>query len=249
MIFFWQFNGFSRSFLGLFFTYIFWSLSKLKLNQKDPGKTWKTLLKTDIKTFNCQKSAGHRLSLLKAQKPWKSVKRTFKKRQRYIVCHRISASCTSFESESKSSIHQISYGVKTTISSWYILSSCPLHDHSKSITLRSVRQQQFQTLLHAGQEAFSRIGLDTGKYFLVFFVLGILQLSIIDPSPSTDQSTSLKSGSLFLVMVSVRQYKPNQTNQRVKPLFKLVFWLVLGGRGLLYDSSLAYVISSAEFHV
>ena len=35
------------------------------------------------------------------------------------------------------------------------------------------------------------------------FCLDTLQLSI-DPRPSTNQSTSFKSGSLFLVMVSIR---------------------------------------------
>ena len=72
-----------------------------------------------------------------------------------------------------------------------------------------------------------------------------------DPRPSTNQSTSLKSGSLFLVMVSVRPYirmyvqnKTKQTDQTVKPLFKLVIWLVLG-RGSLYDSSLVVVFSYA----
>ena len=66
---------------------------------------------------------------------------------------------------------------------------------------------------------------------------------IIDPRPSTNQSIGLKRGSLFLVMVSVRPsippyvYKTKQTDQRVKPFFKLVLWLVLG-RGSLYDSSL-----------
>ena len=55
-----------------------------------------------------------------------------------------------------------------------------------------------------------------------------------DPRPSTIQSRSLKSGSLFLVMVSVRPYKTKHTDQRVKPFFKLVLWLVLG-RGSLYD--------------
>ena len=64
-------------------------------------------------------------------------------------------------------------------------------------------------------------------------------LCFIDPRPSTNQSTSLKSGSLFLVMVSVRTYKTKQTDQRVKPLCKLVLWLVLG-RGSLYDSSLVW---------
>ena len=39
------------------------------------------------------------------------------------------------------------------------------------------------------------------------------------------------------VRPSVRPYKTKQTDQRVKPLFKLVLWLMLG-RGLLYDSSL-----------
>ena len=58
-------------------------------------------------------------------------------------------------------------------------------------------------------------------------------IAIFNPRPST----SLKSGSLFLVMVSVHPYKTKQTDQRVKPLFKLVLWLVLG-RGSLYDSGL-----------
>ena len=73
----------------------------------------------------------------------------------------------------------------------------------------------------------------------------------IDPRPSTNQSTSLKSVSLFLLMVSVRPSKTKQTDQRVKPLFKLVLRLVLG-RGSLYDSSLVcyffYVRSSFSGH-
>ena len=69
-----------------------------------------------------------------------------------------------------------------------------------------------------------------------------------DSRPSTNQNTSLKSGSLFLVMVYVRPYirtyKTKHTDQRVKPLFKLVLWLVLG-RGSLYDSSLVLFIHVA----
>ena len=45
---------------------------------------------------------------------------------------------------------------------------------------------------------------------------------LVDPRSSTKQSTSLKSGSLFLVVVSVRTYvrtyvqnKTKQTNQRL----------------------------------
>ena len=66
---------------------------------------------------------------------------------------------------------------------------------------------------------------------------------LVDPRPSTNQSTSLKNGSLFLVMVSIRTYVRTyvRTKQnkpiKIKPLFKLVLWLVLG-RGSLYDSSL-----------
>ena len=78
----------------------------------------------------------------------------------------------------------------------------------------------------------------------VVFLEDYVCCGIFDPRPSTNQSTSLKSGSLFLVMVSVcpcvcnvRTYKTKQPDQRVKPLFKLVLWLVLG-RGSLYDSSL-----------
>ena len=56
----------------------------------------------------------------------------------------------------------------------------------------------------------------------------ITQCYFFDPRPSTNQSTSLKSGSLFLVIVSVRPYKTKQTDQRVKSLFKLVLWLVIG---------------------
>ena len=78
---------------------------------------------------------------------------------------------------------------------------------------------------------------------------------VFDPRSSTNQSTSLKNGSLFLVMVSIHTsirmyvcivltYKTKQTDQRVKTLFKLVLWLVLG-RGSLYDSSLVINISSA----
>ena len=56
--------------------------------------------------------------------------------------------------------------------------------------------------------------------------------NFVDPRPSTNQSTSLKSGSLFLLMVSVRPYirtyKTKPTDQRVKPLFKLVPWWGLG---------------------
>ena len=56
----------------------------------------------------------------------------------------------------------------------------------------------------------------------------------------TSQITSWKSGSLFLVMVSVHPYvrnvhtyKTKQTIQIVKPLFQLVLWLVLGRGALL----------------
>ena len=72
--------------------------------------------------------------------------------------------------------------------------------------------------------------------------LTIWSLAVFDPSPSTNQSTSLKSGSLFLVMVSVRTYVQNKTNRsKINPLFKLVLWLVLG-RGSLYDSVLLTII-------
>ena len=54
---------------------------------------------------------------------------------------------------------------------------------------------------------------------------------IVDPRPSTKQSTSLKSGSLFLMMVSVHNRSKS---------FKLVLWLVLG-RGSLYDSCLVFM--------
>ena len=47
----------------------------------------------------------------------------------------------------------------------------------------------------------------------------------IDPCPSANQSTSLKSGSIFLEMVSVRT---KRTDQRVKPFFQLVHCLALG---------------------
>ena len=60
----------------------------------------------------------------------------------------------------------------------------------------------------------------------------------IDPRPSTNQSASLKSGSLFLVMVSVRT---KLTDQRVKPFFNLVLWLVFERRAW-YDSSLVYFL-------
>ena len=43
------------------------------------------------------------------------------------------------------------------------------------------------------------------------------------------------------VRTYVPTYKTKQTDQRVKPLFKLVLWLVLR-RGSLYDSSLVYYI-------
>ena len=56
----------------------------------------------------------------------------------------------------------------------------------------------------------------------------------IDPRPSTNHGTSLKSGSLCLVMASVRT---KNTNQRVKPFFNLVLWLVLVC-GSQYDSNL-----------
>ena len=46
---------------------------------------------------------------------------------------------------------------------------------------------------------------------------------LIDPRPSTNQSTSLKVIHLIFI-VSVRTYKTKQTDQRVKPLFKLVLW-------------------------
>ena len=45
---------------------------------------------------------------------------------------------------------------------------------------------------------------------------------------------------------SVRPYKTKQTDQGVKPLFKLVLWLLLG-RGSLYDSSLVRVLKIADF--
>ena len=41
----------------------------------------------------------------------------------------------------------------------------------------------------------------------------------------------------YTYVCNVRTYKTKQTDLRVKPLFKLVLWLVLG-RGSLYDSSL-----------
>ena len=41
----------------------------------------------------------------------------------------------------------------------------------------------------------------------------------------------------------VRTYKTKQTDQRVKPLFKLVLWLVLG-RGSLYESSHVFLFYS-----
>ena len=65
--------------------------------------------------------------------------------------------------------------------------------------------------------------------------------ALFDPRPSTNQSTGFKSGSVFLVMVSVRPYvtyvRKKYTNQSVEPFYKLVHWLVLG-RGSWYYSSL-----------
>ena len=61
-----------------------------------------------------------------------------------------------------------------------------------------------------------------------------------------DPRTSLKSGSLFLVMVSVRSFvrkyvRKKHTDHWVKPFFKIGLWLVLG-RGSLYDSSLDFFL-------
>ena len=53
----------------------------------------------------------------------------------------------------------------------------------------------------------------------------VLCFLYIDPRPSTNQSTSLKNGSLYLLMVSVRpsvrpSVRTKQTDQRLKPLFQ-----------------------------
>ena len=72
----------------------------------------------------------------------------------------------------------------------------------------------------------------------------------MDPRLSTNQSTSLKSGSLYLVMVSVLRpsVRTKRNEQRIKPIFKLVLWLVIG-RGSLYDSSLALsMITTIQLH-
>ena len=65
----------------------------------------------------------------------------------------------------------------------------------------------------------------------------------IDPRSSTNKSKSLKSDiSGDGVRPYIRTYKTKQTDQRVKPFFKLVLWLVLG-RGSLHDSSLVLFYS------
>ena len=41
----------------------------------------------------------------------------------------------------------------------------------------------------------------------------VLETNVFDPRPITNQSTNLKRGSLFLVMVSVRTYVRNKINR------------------------------------
>ena len=69
----------------------------------------------------------------------------------------------------------------------------------------------------------------------------------IDPRPSTNQSTSLKSGSLFLVMVSDRTYVGTKhTDKKVKPFFKLVLWLVFG-RGSIIKNKYSWLEKDEKF--
>ena len=57
-------------------------------------------------------------------------------------------------------------------------------------------------------------------------------VELIHAQPQTKAQSSLKSGSLYLLMVSVhtyvRTYKTKHADQRVKPFFKVVLVLVLG---------------------
>ena len=62
------------------------------------------------------------------------------------------------------------------------------------------------------------IGHDNGVHLLHKGGAGFLKVTVIDPRPSANQSTSLKSGSLFLVMVSVRPSVHTKQNKPIKEL-------------------------------
>ena len=64
--------------------------------------------------------------------------------------------------------------------------------------------------------------------FLKLLILTRLE-SYYDPSPSTNQSTSLKSGLTLSSFAYVRMFIRTDTITRNnEPLFKLVLWFVLG---------------------
>ena len=74
----------------------------------------------------------------------------------------------------------------------------------------------FLAFANAGKINFSRATSSCGhKQASSSLVPNKVKLSI-DPRPSTNQSTSLKSGSLFLVMVSVRTYVSTYVQNKAK---------------------------------